>query len=166
MVNVLFVCLGNICRSPSAEGIFRKLLEECPEQLTINVDSVGTGGWHIGKPADLRAQKTAKQRGIDLQDLRGRQITEEDFIKNDYIIAMDRSNKSNLLKMCPSYRKTNIHLFLEFTQHYQEEDVPDPYYSGDDGFENVFDMLTATSQGLLEHILQQHAKKRGLLNHG
>ena len=155
MVSVLFVCLGNICRSPSAEGVFRNLVKSSNLSQKIIVDSAGTSDWHIGKAPDPRAQLMAKQRNIDLQFLRARQIAIDDFSNYDYVIAMDNSNKENLLQICPDNQKHRVHLFLDFTDKFTEIEVPDPYYGGDEGFEHVFDMIMEASRGLLDDIQQQ-----------
>lgn len=149
-VNVLFVCLGNICRSPTAHGVFRHLVATEGLADQIRTDSAGTGAWHIGNPPDSRAQATARMRGMDLSDLRARQAKPEDFSRFDYIIAMDRQNFRNLEAIQPPGSKGRLHMFLDFAPEWNETEVPDPYYN--DGFEQVFDMIEDASQGLLAHI--------------
>ena len=146
---VLFVCLGNICRSPTAHGVFRALVEA--EGLTdaYEIDSAGTGAWHIGNPPDRRATKEAATRGVDLSDLRARQVEQSDFTHYDYILAMDRSNLSNLKRMAPSNATAQVELFLSYAPQVSAAEVPDPYYGGDDGFAQVFEMIEAASRGLL-----------------
>ncbi len=154
MIRVLFVCLGNICRSPTAEGIFRNLLHEQGLTTAIEVDSAGTSDWHIGQPPDTRAQAMALSRDIDLSALQGRQVTTADFHHFNYIIAMDSANHRKLLALCPRDAESRLRMCLTFAPETGLTDVPDPYY--DDGFERVFDMLTRTSQGLLAEIRQIH----------
>ena len=153
MVKVLFVCLGNICRSPTAEGVFRKLVREAGLSDEIKIDSAGTGAWHINQPPDQRSQDAALKRGIDLSAQRARKISIHDFNDFDYLVAMDRSNISNLKKICPPDLVSRISLFLEFAPKLQRQEVPDPYQGGDEGFELVLDLIEVASQGLLSHII-------------
>lgn len=154
-VSVLFVCLGNICRSPTAEGVFRHIVESENLSNWISTDSAGTHAYHIGKQPDHRSQLTARSRGIDLSDLRGRKAVKEDFERFDYIIAMDNDNYYNLQQLSNSTKSDHLKLFLEFTDKYKETEVPDPYYGGDQGFEHVFDLVESASYGLLEDIKQR-----------
>jgi protein-tyrosine phosphatase len=151
-VTVLFVCMGNICRSPTAEGVFRHVVENSHLSGKIEIDSAGTHAYHVGEAPDHRAQTTANTRGIDISDLKARRVSEEDFDRFDYIIAMDRDNLSILLTQCPDEHREKIHLFLGFAEHLNESEVPDPYYGGQYGFERVFDMVEAAAKGLLEDI--------------
>ena len=151
-VRVLFVCMGNICRSPTAQGVFRKLVEDEGLSDRIETDSAGTHAYHVGSPPDRRAQATALSRNLDLSDLRGRQVMEADFRSFDYILAMDNENLSILRELCPVGNEGKLHLFMNFAPHYGLSEVPDPYYGGDRGFEQVFDMVEEASRGLLEHI--------------
>jgi len=151
-VNVLFVCMGNICRSPTAEGVFRSIVENSDFKGKIHTDSAGTHAYHVGEPPDRRAQATAITRGIDISDLRARSVSHDDFERFDYVIAMDKDNFSILLNQCPEQHKAKVYLFLNFTQDFNELEVPDPYYGGQHGFERVFDMVEAASNGLLEDI--------------
>ena len=153
LVKVLFVCLGNICRSPTAEGVFRKLVREARLSDEIKIDSAGTGAWHINQPPDQRSQDAALKRGIDLSAQRARKISIDDFNDFDYLVAMDRSNISNLKKICPPDLVSRISLFLEFAPKLQRQEVPDPYQGGDEGFELVLDLIEVASQGLLSHII-------------
>ena len=152
MVKVLFVCLGNICRSPTAEGVFRDLVKKKNLTTQIFTDSAGTGDWHVGSPPDKRAQKAALDRGVDLSDLRGRQAKTKDFMEFDYVLAMDHSNYTNLKTICPSGYEDRLHMFLSFYENSPEAEVPDPYYGGAAGFDYVLDLIEAASEGLLKDI--------------
>lgn len=156
MVKVLFVCLGNICRSPTAEGVFRKHVLEAGLEESILVDSAGTHAYHIGEPPDRRAQETAARRGIDISGLRGRRATEADLDEFDYVLAMDRENLHNLLAISRDHQRERIRLFLEFADELDENEVPDPYYGGPSGFDRVMDMIEDASAGLLADIRQKH----------
>lgn len=160
MVKVLFVCTGNICRSPSAEGVFRAQVEQAGLGSQIEADSAGTGGWHVGEAPDARSQKAAQRRGIDLSGLRGRRVELADFSLFDYILAMDRGHAEALTRMAPSGAEQRIHLFLSFAPTDITRgtlDVPDPYYGGENGFEHVLDLIEAGCRGLLERICAEHA---------
>src|SRR5690554_5058479 len=150
-MKVLFVCLGNICRSPTAEGVFRRYVEQAGLSDTITIDSAGTADWHIGKAPDPRTQASAAKRGYDLSGLRGRQATAEDFAKFDLILAMDKSKLSNLQAIQPADSKAELALNLP-RFGISPDEVPDPYYGGEDGFELVLDMLEQASQALLDEI--------------
>lgn len=154
MTNVLFVCLGNICRSPTADGIFRELVTNAKLDQKILVDSAGTGAWHIGKSPDARTIAAARTRGYDLSVLRARQVTERDFEEFDYILAMDEANLAHLQQMKPAHFTGHLGLFLEFGARGDHREVPDPYYGGSDGFELVLDLVEDAAQGLLSHIRQ------------
>ncbi len=156
MVKVLFVCLGNICRSPTAEGVFRATVERSGLLEHIEIDSAGTHAYHVNAPPDRRAQQAAGRRGIDLSGLRGRQATSLDLERFDYILAMDQENRSNLLAICPSGHEHKVRLFMEFAPHRPEQEVPDPYYGGDSGFDRVLDMIEEASAGLLAHLRSTH----------
>lgn len=155
-VSVLFVCLGNICRSPTAHGVFRQLVKEAELEDQIDIDSAGTAAYHVGKQADTRSMQVAHGRGIDMTDLRARQVDMGDFYQFDYILAMDDSNYHNLLALSLPEHKEKIQMFLDYTQAYEETEVPDPYYGGSQGFNHVFDLVQSASEGLLAHIKQQH----------
>jgi len=152
MVRVLFVCLGNICRSPTAEGVFRKLVAEQGLAGYIEVDSAGTHAYHIGTPPDPRAQAAARQRGVDLSGLRGRQAMSRDVEHFDYVLAMDRENYENLLAICPEGFEHKVRLFMEYAPHRPEREVPDPYFGGTSGFDRVLDMIEEAALGLLADI--------------
>jgi len=152
MHKVLFVCLGNICRSPTAEGVFRAQVAAAGLSEVIGIDSAGTAAWHIGKAPDQRAQAAATRRGYDLTALRGRQVAVADFGEFDYILAMDRSNLADLLAQCPADQRHKVRLFLSFSSQWQNHEVPDPYYGGADGFDQVLDMVEDAAHGLLSDI--------------
>jgi protein-tyrosine phosphatase len=156
MVRVLFVCLGNICRSPTAEGVFRQVVRQASLADYIDIDSAGTHAYHIGDPPDRRAQAAAARRGVDLSGLRGRQATPRDIEEFDYVLAMDRENLQNLQAICPSGLETKLRLFLEFAGERVEQEVPDPYFGGESGFDRVLDMIEDAAQGLLADIRQRH----------
>ena len=152
MIKVLFVCLGNICRSPSAEGVFRKLVEEQGLHEVIEIDSAGTHAYHVGSPPDARAQEAASRRGINMSDLVGRRVDHGDFYIFDYVLAMDESNVYHLQEMAPVEEVHKIKLFLDFAPQRSEREVPDPYYGGHSGFEHVLDLIEEASEGLLADI--------------
>lgn len=153
-MKVLFVCLGNICRSPTAEGVFRHYVEQAGLSEQITIDSAGTADWHIGKTPDPRTIKAAAQRGYDLSVLRARQAVADDFYKFDLILAMDDSNLENLQAIQPVDGKAELALYLPRFGLKQRE-VPDPYYGGEDGFELVLDMLEQASEKLLAEVREQ-----------
>ena len=155
-IKVLFVCMGNICRSPTAEGVFRHLVEQEGLAHIINTDSAGTHAYHVGASPDKRAQQTAKSRGLDISDLRGRKAVDKDFEEFDYVLAMDTDNYHNLSDLCPLGLESRLSLFLHFATGLDETDVPDPYYGGAKGFEYVFDLVEAASRGLLDDIKKNH----------
>ncbi len=157
---VLFVCLGNICRSPMAEGSFRHAVEQAGLSDQFEIDSAGTSGWHIGEPPDKRATQTALQRGLDLSAQRSRKVNQSDFDDYDYIIAMDRDNYSSLMGTSLKGSHSKIRMFLEFAQKASETEVPDPYYGGQHGFDHVLDLVEEASQGLLKHIMHDRSKHR------
>ena len=151
MIRVLFVCLGNICRSPTAHGVFEAKVRERGLDALIHTDSCGTGAWHAGESPDKRATAHAAKRGYDLSYLRARQVQVSDFKDFDYVLAMDKANLSDLEALCPSTASTQPQLFLSFGEH-QEQEVPDPYYGGDQGFEHVLDLVESACDGLLDAI--------------
>ena len=154
-VSVLFVCMGNICRSPTAHGVFQALVDKNGLGEIIFVDSAGTHSYHIGSTPDPRSQHTARSRGVDLSRLRARQFQSKDFLDFDYLIAMDRSNFSQMAAIKPDEACARLDLMLDYSSRYDQKEVPDPYF-GDDGFELVFDMVDEASEGLLRHIREQH----------
>ena len=152
MVKVLFVCMGNICRSPTAEGVFRDLVAREGLSHIIETDSAGTHSYHVGNPPDKRAQAAAAARGVQLDDLRARKAVPGDFDAFDYILAMDGDNHSDLAYICPPGLDQKLHMFLSFAPSGRETDVPDPYYGGPAGFDYVLDLVEEASHGLLDHI--------------
>jgi protein-tyrosine phosphatase len=156
MVKVLFVCLGNICRSPTADGIFRTLVANANLQEKVAVDSAGTGAWHIGKSPDSRTISAAHKRGYDLSILRARQVSAADFLEFDYVLAMDKSNLMDLQRLKPSTYKGHLGLFLAFGEQDQYREVPDPYYEDGDAFELVLDLVEDAARGLLADIRKHH----------
>jgi protein-tyrosine phosphatase len=159
MTKVLFVCLGNICRSPTAEGVFRELVRRRGLEKAIAADSAGTSGWHIDAPPDTRARAEAKRRGISIDDLRSRQVSVGDFERFDYVIAMDDANVVDLEAVCPGPFRNRIHLFTDFAPEGTAAFVPDPYYGGPDGFAQVFDLVTQCAEGLLAHITKERQRE-------
>ncbi|MFT7373445.1 MAG: protein-tyrosine phosphatase [Oleiphilaceae bacterium] len=155
MINVLFVCLGNICRSPTAHGVFKKMVDDRQLNHRLTIDSAGTAAWHIGKAPDPRTQAMALNRHYDLSGLHARKVAMEDFEKFDYIFAMDHENLHNLQSICPTAYQSKLTLFLNFSER-NEDEVPDPYYGGSDGFEHVLDLVESASLGFLEHLKLEH----------
>ena len=155
-VKVLFVCMGNICRSPTAEGVFTKLVQDQNLTDVIEIDSAGTHAYHVGEAPDPRSQKTALKRGIDLSSLRARRAVSADFEKYDYVLAMDRENQRGLEAICPIGQEYKLQLFLSYAPNLEHEEVPDPYYGGPHGFERVLDMIEEASHGLLQDIQLRH----------
>lgn len=151
-IRVLFCCMGNICRSPTAHGVFRKMVQDEGLEHRIEIDSAGTHAYHVGNPPDQRSQETARGRGFDLSDLRARQVNEDDYERFDYILAMDDDNFSILSQQSPPEYRDRVQLFLEFAPERGVREVPDPYYGGARGFEHVFDLVDAASRGLLADI--------------
>ena len=155
-IRVLFVCLGNICRSPTAEAIFRHQVERNSLGSRIFVDSAGTGDWHVGKAPDRRAREAASARGYRLDHLRARQVSAEDFTRFDYILAMDETNLANLEALRPGDFAGHLGLFLDFADYGEIREVPDPYFGGQAGFELVLDLIENGARRLLTHIHNQH----------
>ena len=159
-VSVLFVCMGNICRSPTAQGVFESLLERAGLTQAIQVDSAGTHAYHIGNPPDNRSQQAALERGIDLSKQRARQVQSVDFMSFDYVLAMDLNNLRALQRISEAQSAKSLKLFMEFANRWQAREVPDPYYGGSRGFERVLDMIEDASEGLLEHLIRSHQLER------
>jgi protein-tyrosine phosphatase len=158
MIKVLFVCMGNICRSPTAQGVFEHLIKNEAEALldSITVDSAGTYAYHVGELPDERARAAALKRGIDLGEQRARRVSDNDFVEFDYVLAMDRDNYEDLLSVCPPGQTDKLRLFMDFAPELGLEEVPDPYYGGITGFERVLDLIEGAARGLLAEIRQRH----------
>ena len=154
-MRVLFVCLGNICRSPTAEAVLRALAAREAPELLVEVDSAGTAGYHVGEPPDPRTRQAAARRGYDLSTLRARVVEPADFERFDLILAMDRENLRVLRRRAPAQAHERVRLFLEFAPEAGPEDVPDPYYGGPNGFEEVLDLVERATRGLLAHLRQR-----------
>ena len=149
---VLFVCTGNICRSPTAEAVFRKLAADAGMAEAVAADSAGTHGYHVGEPPDPRAQKAAAKRGYDLSALRARTIEDADFQRFDLILAMDQEHYATLSRSAGAAAAHKLKLMMSYARRFKEREVPDPYYGGPQGFERVLDMLEDAAQGLLESL--------------
>jgi protein-tyrosine phosphatase len=150
MTNVLFVCMGNICRSPTAQGVFRKMVADAGISDIVQVESAGTHAYHVGEPPDARAEQAAKKRGYEIGDLRARQVTADDFRAADLILAMDWENLSMLQQQCPKAYKHKLQLLMRFAGEHDAATVPDPYYGGPEGFNTVLDYVEDACQGLLD----------------
>ena len=155
-IGVVFVCMGNICRSPTAEAVFRQYVERAGLAGQIVIDSAGTHDYHVGSPPDSRTQRAAQQRGFDMTQLRGRQVEAADFSRFDYVLAMDSANLTILNRLAPKDSTVQACLFLDYAHHHVEREVPDPYYGGMDGFERVLDMVEDAAAGLLQHLRERH----------
>jgi protein-tyrosine phosphatase len=160
---ILFVCLGNICRSPMAEGVFRRVAEEEGLLDRFEIDSAGLGDWHIGQAPDHRAQKAARSRGVDISAQSARQVVDEDFERFDLLLVMDRSNYAELKARAPHDARAKIRPFLDFAPHVGTKDVPDPFFGGTEGFDHALDLIEAASRGLLASLTGEDrvAAKRG-----
>lgn len=156
MIRVVFVCMGNICRSPTAHGVFRHKIEALGLADQVDVDSAGTHGFHLGSPPDRRAMATLADRGIDVADLRSRQITLSDFTIFDYVLAMDEANYRHLRSLAPESTKGRVHRLMDFAPEANTLEVPDPYYGGALGFEKVFELVDAGTEGFIRHLKARH----------
>ncbi len=154
-MKILFVCLGNICRSPTAEAVLRGIAAREAPQLALTVDSAGTANYHPGSPPDRRSQMVARRRAYELSALRARQVCAADFAHFDLILAMDRDNLQELLAQAPQGAREKIRLFLDFAPEQPVREVPDPYYGGPHGFEDVLDLIEAAARGLLRRLQAQ-----------
>jgi low molecular weight protein-tyrosine phosphatase len=151
-MKILFVCMGNICRSPTAESVVRRAIREAGMDGSVQIDSAGTHGYHVGLPPDQRAQQAAASRGYDISTLRGRQVERADFEQFDLVLAMDQDNLRNLKRLCPARFQHKVRLLLSYSRKYPNLDVPDPYYGGNRGFEDVLDMVEDAAKGLIKAI--------------
>ncbi|GFO81648.1 MAG: phosphotyrosine protein phosphatase [Methyloceanibacter sp.] len=152
---LLFACLGNICRSPMAEGVFRRVAEDAGQAHLFEIDSAGMGDWHKGQAPDHRAQKATLSRGVDISGQSARKVELEDFEEFDLILAMDGSNISDLYEIAPHAARHKIRRFLDFAPHLDEDDVPDPYYGGEEGFDHALDLIEAAAKGLLAELARE-----------
>lgn len=150
--SVLFVCLGNICRSAMAEGLLRAWATGEGLASVLDIDSAGTGSWHVGNPPDRRAQKATQSRGIDISRQKARQIRASDVERFDYILAMDKQNLGDVARLAGANYEGTLRLFLDFAPEMKGAEVPDPYYGGEDGFNQVLEMLDAGCIGFLNHL--------------
>lgn len=150
--SVLFVCMGNICRSPTAEAVFRELVRTEGRGLSVRTDSAGTHDYHLGDPPDPRSQAAARRRGVEMGDLRARQLTAQDFDEFDYVLVMDERNLEDAREIAPDRFRARLALFLEFAPELGRREVPDPYYGGASGFEDVLDLAESAARGLLEEL--------------
>jgi protein-tyrosine phosphatase len=160
VMRVLFVCMGNICRSPSAEGVFRHALSRRAPQVTIEIDSAGTHDYHVGEAPDARALAAARRRGIDISQLRARNVMPDDFERFDLILAMDEENMRELKRRAQRAHHERIRLVMEYAPSATRRDVPDPYYGGEQGFEEVLDLLEEAADGLIDALLTQTKRSR------
>ncbi len=156
-MRILFVCLGNICRSPTAEVVFRAVASREAPDIVLEVDSAGTAGYHVGEAPDRRTRQAAARRGYDLSALQARVVEPRDFEDFDLILAMDRENLRALERRAPAQARARLRLFLEFAPESGISEVPDPYYGGPNGFEDVLDLIEAASRGLIAHLRESRA---------
>ena len=154
-IRVLFVCTGNICRSPMAEGVLRHYVDKAGLAGRIKTDSAGTHDFHVGEAPDPRAQKAAAKRGYDISKLMGRQVIRRDFSEFDYVLAMDELNMRQLTRLCPPEQRHKLRLFMEFAYGNTVREVADPYGGTDQDFETVLDLLESAAEGLLDHVRVQ-----------
>lgn len=157
-MRILFVCMGNICRSPTAEAVFRHLAQREAPDLELEIDSAGTHEYHLGCPPDTRALRAAQRRGIDMTALRARKLLREDFERFDLIVAMDEQNRQDALAVAPHAQQPQLRLLMEFAPELEQREVPDPYYGDEVGFELVLDLVTAAAHGLIGHIRRERKR--------
>lgn len=159
MTKVLFVCMGNICRSPMAEGMFRHAIKAAGLESQVQIDSAGTHSYHVGSPPDVRAQQASKKRGIDISSQRSRQVTAKDFSEYDYLLVMDGANYAHLIRRAPPEHQPKVRRLLSFSRKYPNLDVPDPYYGGTQGFEENLDMIQDAVSHLVREIETSQPKR-------
>jgi protein-tyrosine phosphatase len=155
MIKVLFVCMGNICRSPTAEGVFRQFLRQQGLDGRVEVDSAGTHGYHVGELPDPRTQRAAAARGYDLSNIRARKVAPEDLEYFDLVLAMDQNNMEVLRRMCPPELANRLQLFMNYAKNFDDDEVPDPFYGLGHGFDLVIDMVEDASSGLIEALREK-----------
>jgi protein-tyrosine phosphatase len=155
---LLFVCLGNICRSPMAEGVFRRIAEEEGVLHLFDIDSAGLGHWHIGQAPDTRAQKAARGRGIDISGQSARQVKHGDFARFDLLLAMDEGNLQELVQLAPAGARHKVRRFLDFAPKARTKDVPDPFFGGPEGFDHALDLIEQAARGLLASLAADQAQ--------
>lgn len=160
MVRVLFVCMGNICRSPLAQGVFEDVMRRAGLEGEIEVDSAGTGDWHVGHPPDPRAQESAKHRGLDLGSQRARQVTSHDCAAFDYVLTMDEDNYQVVSGLCHG-GEAEVRPFLDYAPDNPVTEVPDPYFGDAGGFEHALDLIEEAAEGLLRDVRDRHLSRRG-----
>tara|TARA_Y100001934_G_scaffold228561_1_gene275005 strand:- start:73 stop:546 length:474 start_codon:yes stop_codon:yes gene_type:complete len=154
-VSVLFVCLGNICRSPTAEAVFRQRVKAAGLEEQIRIDSAGTGDWHIGRAPDPRTREAAARRGYQMDSMRARQVSPQDFYEFDVVLAMDNANLADLQAMQPEDVTVTLGRFLDYSHEAATREVPDPYYGGEDGFDRVLDLIEGGAEGLLDALRER-----------
>lgn len=153
--SILFICMGNICRSPTAHGVFRHKVRTAGLADIVHVESAGTHNYHPGEPPDRRSQRAAAMRGYDISDLRARQITDDDFARHDLLLAMDWDNLALAEEHCPAPHRRKLRRLTEFCRHHQDAVVPDPYYGGEAGFAHVLDLIEDACDGLIDHLTRR-----------
>jgi protein-tyrosine phosphatase len=155
VTRVLFVCMGNICRSPTAEGVFKEFIRKYRLDGVVEVDSAGTHGYHVGESPDTRTQRAAASRGYDLTNIRARKVAPQDLDYFDLVLAMDRHNVDSLLTISRPEHRKKIRLFMDYSKNYDDDEVPDPYYGLGHGFDLVLDMVEDAAKGLVDEIVQK-----------
>lgn len=158
---ILFVCMGNICRSPTAEAVFTELARQEGGPVHFEIDSAGTHAYHVGEPPDSRAVQAARRRGLAMEHLRARVVTREDFLNFDLLLAMDEENLAHLQRLAPVGHRERARLFMDFAPELGRRDVPDPYYGGTTGFEQVLDLVEQAARGLLRELRSGRGRLRG-----
>jgi len=159
MIRVLFVCMGNICRSPIAHGVLLQQLVDAGLSTAVEVDSAGTHAFHVGDPPDPRAQSALAQRGIDISGQRARHLSDADFVNFDYLLAMDRDNYAQMVQRCPPRRANRVRLLLDYAPGIPQREVPDPCYGGAAGFEQVIDLIELAVGELIDELAERVAKR-------